>query len=111
MTGPGGAGALVAAPRRVLILRFSSVGDVILTSPAVEALARAWPATEIVYAIREGYQGLVEHSPYVNEVVVHRRGEGALAFARRLRATGFDALLDIIAKGLAPPAPVPPLPM
>jgi len=88
-------GALVAAPRRVLVLRFSSVGDLILTSPAIEALHRAWPDTEIIFAVREGYEGLVAHSPYVHELAVLRRGEGVLSFARRLRALGADALLDI----------------
>ncbi len=83
------------APERVVVLRFSSVGDIVLTSPAIAALHTAWPQTEIVYAVREGFDGLVRHSPHVHDVIVIGRDEGVVSFARRLRALGFDALLDL----------------
>jgi heptosyltransferase-2 len=82
-------------PRTLLILRFSAAGDILLTSPAVEAIARAWPETRILFATRHGMDGLVRHSPHVHEVVTLEKGEGALAFSRRLRVRGFDALLDL----------------
>ena len=41
-------------PGSVLVLRFSAVGDVVLTAPALEALRLAWPGTRIV---------VVEHYP------------------------------------------------
>ena len=38
----------------VVLLRFSALGDVVLTAPAVEALKRALPEARIDYAIRRG---------------------------------------------------------
>ena len=35
-------------PASVLVLRFSAVGDILLASPAIEALHRAWPETKIL---------------------------------------------------------------
>ena len=42
-------------PQRVLVLRFSSAGDVVLTSPAMQALKGAWPDTEILYAVKQAF--------------------------------------------------------
>lgn len=84
--------------KTVLVLRFSAVGDVVLTAPAIDALRAAWPEARIVYAIKERLAHLVEHNPAVNEVVALRPGEGPLSYARRLRATKPSVVLDLHGK-------------
>ncbi len=83
------------SPESVLVLRFSAVGDVVLTSPAIEALHNAWPKARIIYAVKERLAPLVQHNPFIGEVVPLRQGEGPLSFSRRLRATGYEVLLDL----------------
>ncbi len=85
-------------PRRVLVLRFSSAGDVVLTSPAIHALKSAWPETEIIYAIRSAFAPLVEHDPHVSHVVALEKGESLWRYAARLRALEPGAILDIHGK-------------
>ena len=82
-------------PGTVLVLRFSAVGDVVLTAPALDALRAAWPSTRIVVAVKERLAHLLRHNPSVDEVVGLHRGEGAFAFARRLRATRPGVILDL----------------
>jgi heptosyltransferase-2 len=84
--------------RTVLVLRFSAIGDVVLTAPALDALRTAWPDARIVYAVKQRLAHLVEHNPNVDEVIGLREGEGALAYARRLRATRPSAVLDLHGK-------------
>ena len=83
------------APESVLVLRFSALGDVVLTSPAMEALRTAWPKTRIVFAVKERLAHLVEASPYIDEVFPLKAGEGPIAFARRLRALRVSVVLDL----------------
>ena len=83
------------APDTVLVLRFSAVGDVVLTAPALDALRSAWPRTRIVVAVKERLAHLLRHNPNVDEVIELRRGEGPFAFARRLRATRPGVILDL----------------
>ena len=85
-------------PESVLVLRFSAVGDVVLTSPAIDALRRAWPRTRIVYAIKQRLAHLVKHNPNVDEVVALRPGEGPLSYSRRLRASNPSVVLDLHGK-------------
>ncbi len=101
------------APASVLVLRFSAVGDVVLTSPAIEALAKAWPKTRIVFAVKERLAHLVQHNPYVHEVFALREGEGPLSYVRRLRQLKVDSVLDLhnkmrskILRALLPGAPL-----
>src|SRR6476659_3021424 len=51
--------ALERAPASVLVLRFSSAGDIILTSPAIGALKAAWPETKIFYATKREFADLI----------------------------------------------------
>ncbi len=86
------------APKSVLVLRFSSVGDVILTAPAVAALHAAWPRTRIIYAVKGALRHLVAHNPHVDQVISLDPQESLLSFSRRLRALGYGALLDLHGK-------------
>ena len=79
----------------VLVLRLSAVGDVVLTSPALEALRSAWPEARILFATHERLQHLVAHNPHLDEVIALRPGESAWSFARRLRALHPTAVLDL----------------
>ncbi|HEY2954937.1 MAG TPA: glycosyltransferase family 9 protein [Candidatus Eisenbacteria bacterium] len=62
---------LEAAPggfRRIAVLRLSSLGDVILTLPAVRALHRAFPGARIEYWTKEEYADVVRFDPHVAHV-------------------------------------------
>ncbi len=54
--------------RRIAVLRLSSLGDVVLTLPVVHALARAFPAAELQYWVKEEYADLVRFDPAVRRV-------------------------------------------
>lgn len=82
-------------PETVLVLRFSAVGDVLLTTPALDALRAAWPETRIVFGTKEFISDMIRYHPAVDEVVGLRKGEGVFDYTRRLKATGFDACLDL----------------
>jgi heptosyltransferase-2 len=87
---PLGKGAKPLAPQpepdAVVLLRFSALGDVLLTSPALEALHTAWPRARIVYAVKERFAPLVAHNPAVAAVVGLGDAEGVFSLASRLRA-------------------------
>ena len=63
---------LLAVPeggfRRVAIVRLSSLGDVVLTLPVVQALARAWPEADLHYWVKEEYADVVRFDPAIRHV-------------------------------------------
>lgn len=54
--------------RRIAVLRLSSLGDVVLTLPVVQALHGAFPGAELHYWVKEEYQDVVRHDPAVHHV-------------------------------------------
>jgi heptosyltransferase-2 len=82
--------------RGVLVVRFSSLGDVVLTTPVLEALQREEPATPVVLLTRAGYAPLFREDPRLAEVWgwdSSRESFGGLA--GRVRRAGFDRLIDL----------------
>lgn len=61
--------------RRISIIRLSSLGDVVLTLPAVHALRHAWPDAHITYWTKSEYRDVVCHDPAVSHVRVLEPGD------------------------------------
>jgi heptosyltransferase-2 len=56
--------------REIAVLRLSSLGDVVLTLPVVEALHAAWPQARIHYWVKEEYADAVRSDPAIGHVRV-----------------------------------------
>ena len=78
---------------KILVLRFSSIGDIVLTTPVVRALARQVPGAEVHFATKPGYRGLLEANPYVAKVHCLTGSLGELV--QELKAEQFDYIVDL----------------
>ncbi|SFQ69332.1 glycosyltransferase family 9 protein [Hymenobacter arizonensis] len=78
---------------KILVLRFSSIGDIVLTTPVVRALAQQVPGAEVHYATKPGYRGLLEANPYITKVHCLAGSLGELV--KELKAERFDYIIDL----------------
>ena len=83
------------APKRVAIIRLSSAGDIVLTSPAVESLKTAWPNTEIIYVTKQAYQPLIESNPLVSNVVPWTKTDTVASIRKQLLELNVETILDL----------------
>lgn len=86
-----------SSPRRLLVVKLSSLGDVIHTLPLIEALRVGLGSdAHLVWAVRRAFANLLEGNPHLSAVrVLEGRGLGeAFAFGKQLRAEHFDTALD-----------------
>jgi heptosyltransferase-1 len=91
---------------RILLVKTSSLGDVVHNCPAVSDLARARPGAAIDWVVEEAFAGVAALHPAVRRVipVAIRRWRAALlspatwselaAFRDALRAERYDAVID-----------------
>jgi len=80
---------------RILIVRLSSMGDVIHTLPAVASIKHSIPHSRVTWLIRPRWAPLLEGNPYVDEIIpVERSVAVSFTQARRLRARHFDLAVD-----------------
>lgn len=83
---------------RVLVLRLSSIGDVVLTTPFLRRFHWEHPACEIHYVTRAPFAQLVEHHPAIHTLHVLPADptlSDLLALRSRLVGIGFDVVFDL----------------
>jgi ADP-heptose:LPS heptosyltransferase len=78
---------------KVLVIRFSSIGDIILTSPVLRCLKQQVPGSEVHFLTKEQFGPLVESSPYVDRV--HPMQGDDREFLSTLRKEKFDLVVDL----------------
>ena len=80
---------------RILVVRLSSMGDVIHALPAVASLKHSFPHSHVGWVIRPRWMPLLEGNPFVDEVIPFERTlRGILGTRRKLREHRFDLAID-----------------
>ena len=82
---------------KILLIRFSSIGDVILTTPLVRALRATHPDAIVHFATRRACAPLLEGNPNIDRVLTLPEDDdgGLRALARTIRAERYDHVLDL----------------
>ena len=80
-------------PQRILLIRLTALGDVVLGTPLLHALRVAFPEATIDWLVHEAFAPLLEPEPELSRVIPWKPGERSLA--ARLRATGYDWVIDL----------------
>lgn len=87
--------------KRILIIRLSSLGDVILTTPVIAALKARFPHSELFFLTKARYADLLRNDPRIFSLVefdpVRRHGgvSGFMSLISELRSHDFDLLIDL----------------
>jgi len=79
-------------PQRVLVIRLSSLGDVVLTGPVYKSLKARWPDARVTALVKPQFAAVLRGHPGVDEVIEFRGLADALG---KIRAGGFTHLLDL----------------
>jgi ADP-heptose:LPS heptosyltransferase len=53
---------------KFLIIRFSSIGDIVLTTPVVRCLKLQVEGAEVHYLTKSSFRGIIESNPYVDKI-------------------------------------------
>jgi ADP-heptose:LPS heptosyltransferase len=77
---------------KVLIVRFSSIGDIVLTTPVIRCL-RKQTGAEIHYLTKEGFGGIIQPNPHVQKVYTIRKHIGEVL--SRLEQERYDYVIDL----------------
>jgi ADP-heptose:LPS heptosyltransferase len=63
-------------PDSLLIVKPSSLGDIVHGLQIVQTVAELWPECRITWVVRDRFAGLVEAAPFVHEIIHYKRKEG-----------------------------------
>lgn len=82
----------MAQKLKILVIRFSSIGDVILTTPVIRCLNIQLNA-DVDFLTKSKYQTLLSANPYVNEVFM--LGQETKPILKNLRDKHYDFIIDL----------------
>lgn len=79
--------------KKVLVIRFSSIGDIVLTSPILRCLKKQHPEIEIHYLTKSSFSFIVEQNEYVSKV--HTIDNDIDEVLPQLKAEEFNFVVDL----------------
>ena len=78
---------------KILILRFSSIGDIVLTTPVARCVKQQVPGAEVHFCTKQAFRGILANNPNIDKVHVL---QGTLnELVQQLRAEDFDYVIDL----------------
>lgn len=78
---------------KILILRFSSIGDIVLTTPVVRCIKKQIPNAEIHYATKAGFKNMLSPNPYISQI--HTFEKSVKEVQDELKSVHFDVVIDL----------------
>ncbi len=79
--------------QKVLIIRFSSIGDIVLTSPLLRAIKAQKPGTQIHYVTKKAYASVLQHNPHIDQLFLLDHSMKDLL--KQLKKESYDLIIDL----------------
>ncbi|MBK9291628.1 MAG: glycosyltransferase family 9 protein [Bacteroidetes bacterium] len=79
--------------KKILLIRFSSIGDIVLTSPVVRCIKKQLPDCSLHVLTKKQNAELFAHNPYVDKV--HVLDKDLTEVIRQLKEEQFDFVADL----------------
>jgi len=93
--------------KNILLIKPSSLGDIVMALPALSSLRRSFPQARISWLVRPEFAPILEGHPHLDEIILFDRKvlakawhdcaafKGLTSLISRLRRGRFDAVLDL----------------
>lgn len=83
---------------KILVIRLSSMGDILLSTPLLRQIKARYDKSEIDYVVKKRFADLLRFNPYINRLLEFDEGDmqndlGALR--KQLKVKRYDAVLDL----------------
>ncbi len=78
---------------KILILRFSSIGDIVLTTPVIRAVKTQRKDIVLHYCTKQSYRSILSDNPYIDKIHILQNNFSLLV--KTLKAEKFDYIIDL----------------
>ena len=79
--------------RKILIIRFSSIGDIVLTTPVIRAVKQQVSNVELHFLVKKSNEILLKSNPYVDTIHTYKGDLNSLL--PELKSENFDYIIDL----------------
>lgn len=78
---------------KILIIRFSSIGDIVLTTPVMRCVKTQRPDMEVHYLTKRAYQSILASNPYIDKF--HFLNDNLDEVIDQLKEEKYDCIIDL----------------
>jgi heptosyltransferase-2 len=78
---------------KILVIRFSSIGDIVLTTPILRCIKQQMPEVELHYLTKAAYKPVIEANPYIDKF--HFLKDNLNEIIDELQDFRFDYVIDL----------------
>ncbi len=85
-------------PKAILVIRFSSIGDIVLATSPLKSIRSAFPGARIDFLTLDTFQDILLFHPNIERLLVLRKDASRKEvsdFARNLRTEKYDLVVDL----------------
>jgi len=79
--------------KKILIIRFSSIGDIVWTTPVIRCIKQQIPGIELHFCTKRQYGSMVEANPYIDKI--HYLDDSLGSLILELKKENFDFIVDL----------------
>jgi len=83
----------LSSPLKILVIRFSSLGDVIYTTPVVRCLKQQLPDAEVHFITKPQFKYIYEGNPYLDKLLLLK--EKLNDTIAEIKAEKYDCIIDL----------------
>ena len=80
-------------PFKVLVIRFSSIGDIVLTTPVLRCFRKAYPSGILHYLTKKSFGPLLENNPHIDKLFLLEHDLQPII--NELRLQHYDFVIDL----------------
>ncbi|TAE00904.1 MAG: lipopolysaccharide heptosyltransferase II [Bacteroidetes bacterium] len=85
-------------PKKILIIRLSSIGDIILTTPLIRAVRKQFPEAEIDFLVKTEFSDLLKYNLQINKIIKFDKNlkiKGLNELKNQIQAQKYDWIIDL----------------
>ncbi len=88
---------------KILIIRLSSIGDIILTTAVLKAFKDKYKDCKIDFLVLDKFKDAISLCPYINKLILYNKSEndglkGMMSFSKELSKEKYDYVFDLHSK-------------
>ncbi len=81
--------------KKILIIRLSSIGDIVLTTPVIRCLKNQLKDVSLHFLVKSRFLPVLEANPYIDKIHVFNESDGLRKLIPELKMENFDHVIDL----------------
>lgn len=78
---------------KILIIRFSSIGDIVLTTPVIRCIKQQIQGVEVHYITKQNFSSVISSNPYIDKLYTIK--ESTSEIIDQLKKENYDYVIDL----------------